>query len=149
MHIGDAMENLQLEEEFDAVKANDELQGVPPGRYKVLVQEAKSKNSNNGTRITVPLLITEGDQQGRYIYESFFSLADKNVNEVSKSIAKRTFARLCIAAGIEKAKSMDDCKGHTVVVTTARQKKNPQYTEVTRVENSEDALINSDDAPNW
>lgn len=73
---------------------------IPEGTYKALIvgSEMKENNAKTGQYLELEIDITEGQFQGRKLYERLNLV---NPNEVAVSIAQRTLGSICLAVGIK------------------------------------------------
>lgn len=91
----------QLGETFDhtQVEPRDSLEPVPPGTYVAEVVESDVVQTKNGAgnRVTLTLRITEGQCEGRQIWEG---INFQHANEVAQRIGQQQLAELCAAVGL-------------------------------------------------
>ena len=74
---------------------------IPPGEYvaEIIEAEIKQPRSGDGHMLTLTWRISEGDYEGRQIWES---LCFQHSKEQTQAIARRKLKDICVACAIEE-----------------------------------------------
>lgn len=105
------------EVEFDSA-------GLPVGTYKVMAVSEEADEKGRG--VIVEYEVVEGDFKGKRGKVWYLT---KHESAQTANIAKQNLKRLAEATKREISSS-NPIKGRVMVLTVAKQKKNPDYTEI-------------------
>lgn len=97
---------------FDAsqVEPQGDFTPIPPGEYKVQIEasEMVENSAKTGSMLKLELVIVEGDQAGRKIFDR---LNLDNPNAQAVEIAQRTLSAICHAVGRLSVQDSDELHG--------------------------------------
>lgn len=108
--------------------------GLPVGKYKVMITEAEPKTSRTEERgLQLTYEVVDGDHKGQN-YKEWFNLWHSKSD--TAEWARKRFARVAKATGkvIDRDNPPD---GRLLVITVAQDDKNPEYTKIAKYEPSD------------
>lgn len=127
---------------FDGVDVDfDEVQeysaGLAPGTYSSIVSNVTTEEKDSGTYLVITYTVTEGPSQGKTHRE--YNRIIKGQPQTEQEINNMRFIKtrmLSLGVPAERINSVEpeDIEGTEVALTVDKQKNNPRYMQVVRVD---------------